>query len=174
MADDPLSRFTGKFGGKQPTASTRPPSAAARPTPDTDDAQGYEAFDNKVRPVCLEIRCHRSGWSYSLPYAHMGAVVFNFRTGKELSFTGSGLGVTIEGWNLGHIALALRLHSCSLLADHDPQDGMRPLPGDPAAFIERIRVEVLHGPSAAKAQEQGDLSHEGGLRKPLPKGNEER
>lgn len=140
MADDPLSKFTGKVRGTAPTASAKPPAGSQ----DAED-DGYEAFDNKVRPTCLEIRCHRSGLSYSVPYAQMGAVVYHFRTRAELSFSVCGLGVTVEGRNLGDIALALRMHTCALIEDFNPQDA-RPEPRDPnAAFVKSISVQVLHG-----------------------------
>jgi hypothetical protein len=116
-----------------------------------DDREDYLAFDNKVRPVSLEVRCHRSGLSHSIQYAHLGAVTFNFRTGKELMFSGCGLAVTIKGRNLGEIARALRLHSCDLIQDYDPATAARPESSDPhAAFVESITVEVVGGPARAK------------------------
>jgi hypothetical protein len=142
MSDDPLSRFTGK---KAPSASAKPPSASAQPPSSAlhSDHEDYEAFNNKVRPVCIEIRCHRTGLSYSIPYAHLGAIVFNFRTGKELLFTGCGLAVKVEGWSLGEIARALRLHTCAVIEDHSTDHAAAPRPADPnAAFIEKITVEV--------------------------------
>jgi len=140
MADDPLSKFTQKFRMKSPTASSKPPSSAERVADVEDnDRENYEAFDNKVRPVCLEIRCHRSGLSYSIPYAHMGALIFNFRTGRELIFTGCGLTVTIKGRNLREIARAISLHTCDFIQDC-PEGSTGPV--DNASFVESIRVDV--------------------------------
>jgi hypothetical protein len=152
MADDPLTKFARKFGAKSPTASSKPPSSAERvPDTDADDRDNYEAFDNKVRPVCLEIRCNRSGLSYSLPYGHMGAIIFDFRTGRNLMFTGCGLTVKIKGQALGEIARAIRLHTCALIQDC-PEGSMSPV--DPnASFVESVTVEVMRSPAPAKASE---------------------
>ena len=83
MADDndPLAMFRKKLRPQAPTASARPPSEPA-PDADADGPEAYEAFDNKVRPVCVELRCNRTGLSHSVPYAHLGAITFNFRTGR--------------------------------------------------------------------------------------------
>jgi hypothetical protein len=142
MADDPLSKFTGKLRGTAPTASAKPPSSHD-PATDEDGDETY--FNNKVRPICLQIRCHRSGLSYTVPYAQMGAIVYHFRSREELSFSVCGLGVTVEGRNLGEIELALRMHTCALIEDFNPQDA-RLEPRDPnAAFVKSISVQVLHG-----------------------------
>jgi hypothetical protein len=152
MADDPLTKFAGKLGLKQPTASSKPPSSPDRLAEmEAVGREAYEAFDNKVRPVCLELRCNRTGLSYSLPYAHLGAIVFNFRTGGEMLFTGCGLAVTIKGRNLGEIARALRLHTCAIVEDYSPEHAIQPQPVDAKApFIESITVDVPRGmPSLA-------------------------
>jgi hypothetical protein len=150
--DDPLTKFTGKMGSKSPTASAKPPSAR-EPTRDLQDGgrEAYEAFDNKVRPVCLEVRCWRSGLSHSIPYAHMGVITFNFRTGAELFFTGSGVAVTVKGRNLSEIARAIRLHTCAIIQDQSP-DHLPQAADSDAAFVESISVEVLRGPATAKAK----------------------
>jgi hypothetical protein len=155
MSDDPLTKFTGKFRTKSPTASAKPPSGQERSSDvEEESPEAYEAQKNKVRPVCLEIRCHRTGLSHSIPYAHLGAITFNFRTGAELFFTGCGLAVTIKGPNLGEIARAIRLHTCAIVQDHDPNTAVRHHPIDPdAPFVESITVEVLRGPATAKVSE---------------------
>jgi hypothetical protein len=146
--DDPLSRFARQFGTKSPTASAKPPAGSQ----DAEENDAYESFNNKIRPTCLEIRCHRSGFSYSVPYAQMGAIIYNFRTRGTLSFSVCGLGVIVEGRNLGDIALALRMHTCALIEDFDPQDA-RPEPRDPSpAFIKSISVQVLHGDASGHAK----------------------
>ena len=151
MSDDPLSVFRSKFPPKAPAAPAAPRAPGHVAQAEPDDREEYQAFDNKVRPVSLEIRCHRSGLSHSIQYAHLGAVTFNFRTGKELIFSGCGLAITVRGRNLGEIARALRLHSCDLIQDYDPASAARPESSDPhAAFVEIITVEVMGGPARAK------------------------
>jgi hypothetical protein len=80
--------------------------------------------------------------------------VYNFRTRAELSFTACGLGVTVDGGNLGEIALALKMHTCSLIEDFNPLAGHLE-PRDPSApFVKTIRVEVLTQRLDAKAKEK--------------------
>jgi hypothetical protein len=148
--DDPLSTFARKFGSKAPTASAKPPAGSQDPATEEDADEAN--FRNKVRPTCLEIRCHKSGLSYSVPYAQMGAIVYHFATRAELSFSVCGLGVTVEGRNLGGIALALRMHVCALIEDFNPKDA-RLEPRDPnAAFVKSISVRVLHGGASRPKQ----------------------
>jgi hypothetical protein len=155
MSDDPLTKFTGKLGSKSPTASSKPPSSPERAREmDDEGREAYDAQGHKVRPVCIELRCHGSGLSHSIPYAHLGVITFNFRTGGELFFTGSGVAVTIKGRNLQEIARAIRLHVCDYIQDHSPEEARHGPPSDPqAAFVESIKVEVLRGPPTAKAKE---------------------
>src|SRR5580698_4869355 len=151
MADDTLSRFI--MGKVRPQS---PPEPASKPLPpelvvhhSLNGREAYEAFDNKIRAMNVEVRCHRSGISYSLPYAHLGGIIFNFRTGNQLMFTACGYAVTIKGRNLRDILLALNLHTCGFIQDFDPQMFVLPEPVDPkAAFVEMIIVEVLHGKGA--------------------------
>ena len=153
MSDDPLTKFTGKLGSKSPTASAKPPSARERTREvEEEGREAYEAFDNKVRPVCLEIRVHRTGLSHSIQYAHMGAITFNFRTGGELFFTGCGLAVTIKGRNLSDIARAIRLHTCAIIQDQSPDHLPQPADSE-ASWVESITVEVLRGPATLKVSE---------------------
>src|SRR5882724_5296828 len=102
MSDDPLSRFTSKLWPKPPAApASKPTLAPARVVNHhLDGREPYEPFENIVRAMHLEVRCFRSGISYSLPYSHMGGIIFNFRTGGELMFTACGYAVTIKGRNL--------------------------------------------------------------------------
>jgi hypothetical protein len=148
--DDPLSAFAKKFGAKPLTASSSHPSA--RPLVEDAGPDPYEALGNKVRPVCLELRCHRTGLSHSIPYAHIGAITFKFLTGDELFFTGCGLAVTIQGRNLHEIARAIKLHTCDYVQDRSPDAALHAEPIDRyAAFVELIKVEVLYGkPSPAE------------------------
>jgi len=109
-----------------------------------DGGQAYEAFDNKVRAMNVEVRCHDTGLSYSIPYAHMSSVVFEFLTGKRLEFSGGGLRVNIKGRNLRDVLLALNLHCCSFIQDFHPAHHVLPQPIDPEApFVESIEVEPL-------------------------------
>ena len=119
MADDPLSKFTNRIRPQaQPSA---PPLAKPSPAPAlvvSHDAHGrppYEAFENQVRTPTVEIRCFSTGLSYSIPYSQMGAIVFEFLTGRKLMFTGCGHAVTIKGRNLRAIVLALNLHTCGYI-----------------------------------------------------------
>jgi hypothetical protein len=141
MADDPFTTLTKGLRPGAPTASAKPPARQPEAASDADTEDDYYAFNNKVRPVCVELCCHRTGISYSIPYAHLGALIFNFRTARELSFTGAGLGVTIRGHNLGGIARALRLHCCSRIDDYSPSHSGRPREGK--AFVESLEVKVL-------------------------------
>jgi hypothetical protein len=152
MAEDPLTKFARKFGSKSPTASAKPPSSAERVSDmEADERENHEAFDNKVRPVCLELRCHRSGLSYSIPYAHLGAIIFDFRTGRNLMFTGCGLTVKIKGQALGEIARAIRLHTCAIIQDC-PEGSTSPV--DPnASFVESVTVKVMCGAAEASENE---------------------
>jgi len=156
MGDDPLSRFTNRIRPQaQPSASppAKPPSAPARVV-SRDARQPYEAFENQVRTPTVEIRCFSTGLSYSLPYAHIGAIVFEFMTGRKLMFTGCGHAVTINGRNLRPIVLALNLHTCGYIQDFHPEAFILPQPEDPAApFVESIKVDVLHGPKALSKNE---------------------
>jgi hypothetical protein len=146
MADDALTRFAGKLIGWGSSSSATPPPEPA-PSPDLEARTAYEAyepFENEVRTTNVEIRCHASGFSYFIPYAHLGVIVFNFRTGARLFLTGGGYAVTIRGRNLRAIVMALRLHSCATIQDFTPDVFILPQPQDPAApFVESIAVEVL-------------------------------
>jgi hypothetical protein len=148
--DDAIKAFTRNARAKAPTASSQPSFPSS---PEDQPEPSQKAFDNKVRPICLQIRCHGRGFSYAIPYSHLGAIIFNFRTGGQLSFTGCGLGVTVCGRNLGDVDLALRMHACALIEDN------RPEPRDPhAAYIESIRVEVLSAsPLAKPAKEREEM-----------------
>ena len=159
MADDILSKFTSKF---RPSPATSPvpvvtPAPALVVNHDVGRRQGYEAytaFENEVRTTNVELRCCRSGLSYFIPYAHIGVVVFNFRTGSEISFTGGGFAVEIEGRNLRAIVMALRLHTCGTIQDFHPDMFVLPQPVDPTApFVENISVEVLCGPKSLHEKE---------------------
>lgn len=167
--DDPLAVFRAKLHPQSPTASAQHPSeprAGAEP----EDHEAYEPFSNKVRPVCVELRCHRTGLAHFVPYAHLGAITFNFRTGRDLYFTGCGLAVTIRGRNLGEVARALQLHSAHLIQDFDPSAGSRS-PADPnAAFVEVIQVEVLGAPRPqARVTREGESLSVPSTREPLVK-----
>jgi len=145
MSDDPLSKFTSRVRPKpeavSPPQPTLPPSLVHH---EADGREPYEAFDNKIRAMNIEVRCFRTGLSYSIPYGHMGGILFEFVTGKRLKFTGGGFGVAIEGRNLRDILLALNLHTCGFIQEFSPAHHIVPQPVDPAApFIERIDVEVL-------------------------------
>ena len=153
MTEDLLSKFTGKVKAKVSGAPT-----PQQPTPPVDmgDRHGgahgrqpyeaYEPFENEVRTTNVEIRCYSSGLSYFIPYAHMGVIVFNFRTGAEIFFTGGGYAVTIKGRNLRALMMALRLHTCGTIQDFSPEAFVLPQPVDHnAPFIESISVEVLRG-----------------------------
>ena len=148
MADDPLSRFTQRVRPQlQPavSAQAKPQAAALVVNHDNHGRQPYEAFDNQVRAMNVEVRCMRTGLSYSIWYSQMGGIVFNFRTGGELMFTGCGYAVTIKGRNLRHILMALNLHTCGYIQDFHPDAFILPQPEDPAApFVESIEVEVLN------------------------------
>jgi hypothetical protein len=162
MADDDLlSKFTGKFGSKpsaKPTATSTPPPDW-NVEPGVHGRQAYEAytpFENEVRTTNVEIRCYRSGLSYFIPYAHMGVVVFNFRTGAEIYFAGGGYAVTIKGRNLRTLMMALRLHTCGTIQDFRADAFVLPQPEDPEApFVESISVEVLTGPSKPRLEDDG-------------------
>lgn len=152
MADDPLSRFTSKFRKAPPAvvpAAAPPPSLVVNHgTGGREAYEAYEPFENEVRTSSVELRCCRSGLSYFIPYAHLGVVVYNFRTGKDIFFTGGGYAVTIAGRNLRAIVMALRLHTCGTIQDFHPDIFAQPQPEDPLApFVEAITVEVLHSPN---------------------------
>lgn len=154
MADDPFSRFANKFLGKTPPAPTPAPTLPPSLTqhPDSEGREVYEAFDNQVRTPNIEIRCFRTGLSYSVPYAHMSGILFEFRTGAKLSFDASGWGFTIQGKNLREILRALNLHTCGFIQDYDPQVFALPEPHDPkAAIVARIDVVALRPAPPAKA-----------------------
>jgi hypothetical protein len=158
MSDDPLTRFTSKLRQTPPGAAdkpTLPPEVAARQSPQGRPAyEAYEAFENEVRTTSVEIRCNHTGLSYFIQYGHMSALVYNFRSGAELLFTGGGFGVTIKGRNLRLIVMALRLHTCGSIQDFHPEMFLRPEPVDPSApFVESITVEVLRGPGPKKPGE---------------------
>lgn len=153
MADDILSKFTGRL--RQSPAPAPASHAVAPPALVVNHAahgrqayEAYEPFINEVRATNVEIICHRVGLSYFVPYAHMGVIVFRFRAGDQIFFTGGGYAVEITGRNLRAIVLALRLHTCGTIQDFDPNIFILPQPVDATApFVESVRVEVLHGSS---------------------------
>lgn len=156
MGDDPLTRFTSRLRPQTAAAAAPKPQPAPALVVDhhTGGRQAYEAFENQVRSMNVEVRCFRSGLSYSIPYAHLGAIVFNFRTGGELMFTGCGYAVTIKGRNLRDILLALNLHTCGFIQEFHPDAFVIPQPEDStAAFVESIEVEVLHSPKPRRENE---------------------
>lgn len=136
--------------------------AAACKTEGGPRYQAYEAFENEVRTTSVEMRCHRSGLSYFMQYAHMSAIVFNFRQENEIFFTGDGYAVTIVGRRLRPVVLALRLHTCGTIEDFNPDLHVDAQPLDPKApLVECITVEVLRPqkpgdavPAAAKRTEK--------------------
>lgn len=148
MSDDPLTKFTGRAKAAQ-QAGSLPPSLVPSPG---DGREPYEAFDNKVRTTSVDIRCFRSGLSYSIDYAHLTARVFEFLSGEKLSFSGGGYGFVIKGRNLRDLVLALNLHTCGYIQDFHPEHFILPEPVDSkAAFVENIEVVVLRPVSAAPA-----------------------
>ncbi len=157
MADDPLTRFTNKFRPKQPQAAvpspTLPPSLTRHEADGRAAYEAYEPFENEIRTTNVELRCHRSGLSYFMQYAHMGVILFDFRSGGRIFFTGGGYAVTIIGKRLRPVMIALRLNTCGTIQEFDPDAFIQAQPDDPAApFIERIDVEVLR-PAPKKADE---------------------
>ena len=151
MSDDPLIRFTAKLRPASQAApaapkSTLPPGLLVEHSTQGRQAyEAYEAFENEVRTTSVEIRCHRTGLSYVIQYAQMSAIVFNFRTGAEMFFSGGGFGVTIQGRNLRQMLMALRLHTCGTIQDFHADAFVLPEPVDPQApFVENLTVEVLH------------------------------
>lgn len=153
MSDDSLKTYASRFRA----ATESRPAPAPMPTlppsiayPHADGRQAYEAygaFDAQVRATSVEVRCHRTGLSHFFEYAAIGVPVFNFRTGRELFFTGGGYSVTIIGWNLYGIVLAMRLHSCSTIQDFSPDTHILPEPVDRSVpFIESIEVKALRPP----------------------------
>jgi len=155
MADDPLSQFTNRLRAKPEAPASKPAAARSAQPPSlvvnhqvSDARQAYEAFDNKVRAMNIEIRCFRTGMSYSLPYAHLGGIIFNFRTGGELMFPACAYAITIKGRNLRDILMAINLHTCGFIQDFNPEYFILPEPVDHTApFVESIIVEVLKGPA---------------------------
>ena len=159
MSDDPLEKFTSRAKA-QPSAPAQPslpPSLVPSPG---DGRQPYEAFDNKVRTTSLEIRCYRSGLSYSIDYAHLAARVFEFLSGEKLSFGGGGYGFVIKGLNLSDILLAPNLHTCGFIQDFHPAYFLPPEPSDEELpFIESIEVVVLRPtPAPADGKREGKPS----------------
>lgn len=147
MSDDLLSKYIDKRAGKAPATASRAELVVDH-KPQAPNASGayaaYEAFGNEVRAVSVEIRCNRTDFAYFMPYAHMGVVVFNHRTGTEIFFTCGGYAVTILGRHLRGIVLALRLHSCSSIQDFVPEEFVRPEPtADEVPFVDSIVVQVL-------------------------------
>jgi hypothetical protein len=149
MSDDPLSAYRNRFRPKPESAPTPSPTLPPALTHhEADGREPYDAFDNKVRAMNVEIRCHRTEQSVSIPYAHMGGILFEFISGRRLSFTGGGFGITIEGRNLRDILLALNLHTCGFIQDFSDKHHILPQPVDPtAAFIERVTIDVLRAPA---------------------------
>jgi hypothetical protein len=143
MSDDPLTKFTSRAKAQSagPPQPTLPPSLVPPPT---NGREPYDAFDNKVRTTSVEIRCHRTGLSYSIDYGQMSTRVFEFLTGENLSFSGGGYGFVIKGRNLKDLLLAINLHTCGFLQDFSAQHFILPEPVDPRApYIESIEVVVL-------------------------------
>jgi hypothetical protein len=153
MAEDALSKFKGLFGGPKP-APAPPATFSGPPDPGTRHAyEAYEAFENEVRPSSVEIRCHSSGLSYFFDYGQIEVPIFNFRTEREIIFTGCGYAVTIRGRNLRPIMMALRLRVCGTIQEFSEAVCVLPQPIDPkAAFVESISVEVLHGPASKREE----------------------
>jgi hypothetical protein len=136
MSDDTKRTFLSKFLTPEATQPARPPSP--------DGREPYKAVDNQVRATSVEIRCFRTGISYSVEYAHLSVRVLEFLSGEKLSFTGGGYGVVIKGRNLGDILLALNLHTCGVIQDFHRAYFLPPEPANAnAAFIESIEVVVL-------------------------------
>ncbi|HTR78520.1 MAG TPA: hypothetical protein VMH39_10430 [Gemmatimonadaceae bacterium] len=148
MADDPLSKFTSTFRPSQAPAA--PPRPALPPSLVPHVPHGrepYEAFANEVRARNVEIRCWRTGLSYSIGYSHMSGIVCEFITGESLMFEGNGYGFKVKGRGLREILLALNLHTCGFIQDFHPDYFLRPEPIDPKApFVESIEVRVLYPP----------------------------
>jgi hypothetical protein len=149
-SDDALSRFRHIVSPKKATApeAGRPQGlsdrSAARNPEGSSTYEAYEPFENEVRTTNVEIRCHRTGLSYFMQYAHMSAIVFNFREEDAIFFTGDGYAVTIRGRHLRAVVMALRLHTCGTIQDFDPDLHVDAQPLDPnAACVESIEVEVL-------------------------------
>ncbi len=143
MSDDPLTKFTSRAKAQPagPPQPTLPPSL--RPAP-ADGREPYDAFDNKVRTTSVEIRCHRTGLSYSIDYGQLSSRVFEFLTGEKLSFSGGGYGFVIKGRNLSDLLLAINLHTCGFLQDFHPDHFILPEPVDAKApYIESIEAVVL-------------------------------
>ena len=92
MSDDPLTRFTSKHRSKPESASipqpTLPPTIVHHEVDGRQAYEAYEPFENEVRTTSVELRCNRSGLSYFVQYAHMSPIVFNFRSGGEIFFSG--------------------------------------------------------------------------------------
>jgi hypothetical protein len=163
-SDDALTRFRSLVNPKKTSAPEADmPPASASPTA-ARHAEGrrydaYEPFENEVRTTTVEIRCHSSGLSYFMQYAHMSAFLFNFREENGIFFTGDGYAVTIVGRNLRPVMMALRLHTCGTIQDFNPAHHIEPLPVDPnGPFIESITVEVL------RPQKPGDAAPSGAKR----------
>ena len=148
MTDDPLQRFRNMMGGRAaPKPAPVAPTLVVNHADAREPYEAYEAFDNQVRSTNVELRVHRTGLSHFIAYAHMSGLVFNFRTGAEISFIGDGCGVVIKGRSLRAIVIALNMHSCSLIQDFAPERFIRAEPIDPnAPFVESISVEVLIAP----------------------------
>jgi hypothetical protein len=152
MADDPLAKFTSRVrpkpDGVAPPQPTLPPSLTHHE--EADGRHPYEAFENQVRAMNVEVRCYRSGLSHSIPYAHMSGILFEFLNGRRLQFNGGGFGVTIIGRNLRDMVLALNLHTCGFIQEYSPAHHILPQPDDPKApFVERIDVVPLRQPPQA-------------------------
>ena len=156
MSDDPLTKFTARGKAAQqpgPPQPTLPPSLVR---PVANGREPYEAFDNKVRAMSIEIRCFRTGLSYSVDYAHLSARVFEFLSGEKLSFSGSGYGFVIKGRNLRDLSLAINLHTCGFIQDFHPDHFILPQPVDAkAAYVESIEAVVLR-PTPVAAKDQRD------------------
>ena len=152
MEDDPLDKFTSKHRPRPESEPTLPPSLVYH---DVHGGKEYVPFSTKVRAMNVEVRCFSEGLSYSIAYAHMSSIVFEFQTGKRLEFSGGGLRVNIEGRNLGDILLALNLHVCSFIQDYSAAHHALAQPVDPAApFIESIEVKPLRPAKSAETARQ--------------------
>jgi hypothetical protein len=163
MTEDALTKFrqqnkstpSGPTG--RPVASSHPPAGPALPGQEAYEA--YEAFGNEVRATTIELRCHDTGLAYFLPYAHMGAIIFDFRTGGQLYFTGAGYGVTIKGRGLRRIVTSMRLHACAMIQDHNPAVHALPQPEDPdATFVDSLEVETLRPGKPEKPSEEREVA----------------
>ena len=152
MNDDAVTKFMSKAKVLPQADSPQPMLPASLVPASADGRAPYEAFGNEVRAQSVEIRCYRTGLSYSIDYAHLGARVFEFLTSEKLSFSGGGFGVVIKGRNLRDLLLAINLHTCGFIQDFHPEHFIMPEPVDPAAaFVESIDIVVLRTvPTGAK------------------------